>query len=270
MQDCQVCGSRFDPLGFQVVVPELGRGFDRIECAQTARALASPSSRIAAAPLVAVVEPLGGPVPPARAPTAWRSLAAPAAAIGLLAAGSAAASFLWVRALDTDTAGFPLARSAAPPASAHESVEARVQAAPTGGGRAAPQPPEERAPASAPALASSPVPSGAAPPSGASGQNPTEPGSGPLPTEPTEPTPTEPTKPDSEPKPARPATPASLPTTTATGKNHPKRGQGHFKHGETDGVHSPGHGNAPGRGGHGSAPGHAGHGNGHAGHGKGH
>ena len=58
MQGCQVCGRSFDPLGFQVVVPELGRGFDRIECAQSARTLAGPGSRLAAAPLVAIVEPL--------------------------------------------------------------------------------------------------------------------------------------------------------------------------------------------------------------------
>jgi hypothetical protein len=124
VRNCHVCGRRFDPLDFQVVIPELGRGFDRIECAQTARALASPGSRIAAAPLAAVVEPIGLAAP---GPTAaLQTFAAPAGTIGLLAAGTAAAVFLWLRVLGTDPVGFPFIRADAPRAAAAATVESRV------------------------------------------------------------------------------------------------------------------------------------------------
>jgi hypothetical protein len=124
VQKCQVCGRRFDPLDFQVVIPELCRGFDRIECAQAARALASPGSRIAPAPLAAAVEAIG---PAAAGPAGTlQPLAAPAATIGLLAAGTTAAVSLWLRVVGTDPAGFPFIRSDAPEAAASQRVESRV------------------------------------------------------------------------------------------------------------------------------------------------
>jgi hypothetical protein len=123
VQECQVCGRRFDPLGFQVIVPELARGFDRLQCAQSARAAAPAASRVAVAPLAAAVEPIG--LVAAAAPSAWRPNAVPAATFGVLAVGTAAAVFLWLRALGTDTAAFPFTSSDAPPAAAHETVQAQ-------------------------------------------------------------------------------------------------------------------------------------------------
>ena len=38
MNRCRICGRSFDPLGFQVLVPGLSEGFDRVECAEKARA----------------------------------------------------------------------------------------------------------------------------------------------------------------------------------------------------------------------------------------
>ena len=103
-------------MGFQVVIPELGRGFDRLECAQSARARAGPGSRIAVAPLATVVEPIAVAAAAPVALTALRPFGAPAATLGLLAAGTAAAAVLWLRVLGTDPAGFPLSRGDAPQA----------------------------------------------------------------------------------------------------------------------------------------------------------
>jgi hypothetical protein len=237
VQDCQVCGRRFDALGFQVVVPELARGFDRVECAQSARTLAPPENRIAAAPLVALVEPVG-PAPAARARTPLRPLATPVATLGLLAAGTAAAALLWVHALDTEPAPFDFARAATPPATAQETVEAHVQPVPvTGSGPIAGVLRERTAPVSVPA-----VPVAVREPSDGSTARPARRDSGrsrhPL---------------------ARP-TASAKPTSAAktTGKDHVKRGKGHYKHGESNGIHTAGHGGANG-GGHGHGKGHGKH-----------
>jgi hypothetical protein len=239
VQDCQVCGRRFDPLGFQVVVPELGRGFDRVECAQTAKALAPPGSRIATAPLVVVTEPIGGPASRAGPAAALRPLAAPAATLGLLAAGSAAAALLWLNALDTETAAFPLTRAPAPPAVGQETVQAHVQRA-----EGAPGEPLVRGPATRPepestetVLTAAQAPAGR--PVGAltAAQAPAGRPVG-APTAPT-------SRPSGRPIATRPTTRTTVTARSAkaaTGKDHPKRGLGHSKHGESDGVHTAGHG----------------------------
>jgi hypothetical protein len=224
VQDCQVCGRSFDPLGFQVVVPELGRGFDRIECAQSARALAGPGSRLAATPLVAIVEPVPAALMPAAVGSApaLRPLGTPAATLGLLAAGTAAAVFLWLRVLGADPSSFTLGRLAAPPAFSHETVQAHVEAAPAGiNGKPAPARTANRVTE----LFRGPGPAGTAPgePGGGSSNPP------PPPSQPS---------PPSSPTPARP--PASEPDDDDD-HGH-KHGKGHSKHGEEDGVHSPGHG----------------------------
>ena len=242
MQDCPVCRRRFDPLSFQVVVPELGRGFDRIECAQSARVLAALGSRIAAAPLVAVVEPIAAPASALGRVAALRPIAAPAATVGLLAAGTAAAAALWVPVLGTDTARFPLDRGAAPPAVAQETVHADVFHTPDESGRSV-----------VGAHRARPVPDAARPVVTASREHPRR---------------------STHPEASRPARStgrsvvtratvgtAARPTAPETGKGHIKRGKGHYKHGETDGIHEPGHGR------HGPH-GHRGHG--HRGHGKAH
>jgi hypothetical protein len=130
VQDCQVCGRSFDPMGFQVVIPELGRGFDRIECAQTARLLATPGSRIAAVPVAAVIAPItAATIAPV---LGLRPLTTPAATLGFLAAGTAVAALLWVRVLGTEPAAFPFLSASAPPAAASETVKANPGAEETG------------------------------------------------------------------------------------------------------------------------------------------
>ena len=235
MQDCQVCGRSFDPLGFQVVVPELGRGFDRIECAQSARTLGGPGSRLAATPLVAIVEP----VPPALMPaavgsaSALRPLGTPAATLGLLAAGTAAAVFLWLNALGTDPSSFTLGRLSAPPAFGHQTIQAHVEPAPPRTGPAERKAPDRAAPATVVQVVTAPSPTAPSPT-----------GLAPAPA----------TDGADEPQPSSPPTlarPATQPRGgsgpgKATGKGHAKHGKGHAKHGETDGAHSPGHGQGKG------------------------
>jgi hypothetical protein len=223
VQDCQVCGRSFDPLGFQVVVPELGRGFDRIECAQTARALAGPGSRVAGAPLVAI-EPLAAGLVPAAAgsASALRPLGASAAMLGLLGAGTAAAVFLWLRVLGADPSSYTLGRLSAPPAFGHETVQAQVEPARPPTGPAERQAPDSVAAVTVANLVRAPSPTGFAPaPATDDAQK---------------------SRPSSSPKLARPAN--ALGAGKAIGKGHRKHGQGHFKHGETDGAHSSGHGQA--------------------------
>jgi hypothetical protein len=236
VQDCQVCGRSFDPLGFQVVVPELGRGFDRIECAQSARTLAGPGSRLAATPLVAIVEP----VPPALMPaavgsaSALRPLGTPAATLGLLAAGTAAAVFLWLNALGTDPSSFTLGRLSAPPAFGHQTIQAHVEPAPPRTGPAERKAPDRAAPVTVVQVVTAPSPTAPSPT-----------GLAPAPA----------TDGADEPQPSSPPTlarPATQPRGgsgpgKATGKGHAKHGKGHAKHGETDGAHSPGHGQGKGK-----------------------
>ena len=229
MQDCQVCGRSFDPLGFQVVVPELGRGFDRIECAQSARRLAGPGSRLAGTPLVAIVEPVPAALIPAAVGSAQalRPLGTPAATLGLLAAGTAAAVFLWLNALGTDPSSFTLGRLSAPPAFGHQTIQAHVEPAPLRTGPAERRAPDRATPVTVVKFVKAPSPTGFAPAPATDGAD----------------TP----QPSSPPTLARPATllPGSGPG-KATGKGHAKHGKGHAKHGETDGAHSPGHGQGKG------------------------
>jgi hypothetical protein len=230
VQDCQVCGRSFDPLGFQVVVPELGRGFDRIECAQSARRLAGPGSRLAATPLVAIVEPAPAALMPAAVGSAQalRPLGTSAATLGLLAAGTAAAVFLWLNALGTDPSSFTLGRLSAPPAFGHQTIQAHVEPAPSGTGPAKRKVPDEAAPVTVVRFVTAPSPTGFAPVPATDGAD----------------TP----QPSSPPTLARPATlpPRGSGPGKATGKGHAKHGKGHAKHGETDGAHSPGHGQGKG------------------------
>jgi hypothetical protein len=218
MQSCQVCGRSFDPLRFQVVVPELGRGFDRIDCARSARTTASPSKRFAAAPLVAFAAPAAATAPVTgvrRHAAGYRLLGSTAATLGLLVAGTAAAALLWVRVVGTDTSSYTLGRLTAPPAFGHDRIQAQVEAAPASTG------PGKVTTVTVERVVTVPVPTG-----GVAGLEPTEPPS------------TRTSPPD---RVSRPPTPASRPA-HETGKGHPKIGKGHSKHGENDGLHSPGHG----------------------------
>jgi hypothetical protein len=132
MARCDICGTEFDPLGFQVVVPELGAGFDRVECARQARRLAPAGAPPAILPLAAIAEPV-----PAFAPAALpllfdgdRRPAFGVAALGLLAAATAASVFVWVRILGADPSGFSLPGSLAPSAVERRAVAAEIVAGP--------------------------------------------------------------------------------------------------------------------------------------------
>jgi hypothetical protein len=45
MATCEICGTEFDELGVQIVLPGLAKSFDRIDCAARARTLAGPPAR---------------------------------------------------------------------------------------------------------------------------------------------------------------------------------------------------------------------------------
>jgi hypothetical protein len=231
VQDCQVCGRSFDPLGFQVVVPELGHGFDRIECAQSARRLAGPGSRLAATPLVAIVEPVPAALVPAAVGSAraLRPIGTAAATLGLLAGGTAAAASLWLNVLGADPSTFTLGRLSAPPAFGHQTIQAHVEPAPLRTGPAERRAPDRAAPVTVVKFVKAPSPTGFAPAPATDGAD----------------TP----QPSSPPTLARPATlpPRGSGHGKAIGKGHAKHGKGHAKHGETDGAHSPGHGRGKGR-----------------------
>jgi hypothetical protein len=217
VQDCQVCGCSFDPISFQVVVPELGRGFDRVECARSARALGSSGAAFAGVPLAAIVEPSTAAALPAAAAARWglRPAAAPVATFGLLAVGATAAAFLWLRVLGPETTAFQFSRAAAPPAFARQSVQAHVQAPASAARPAAREPSRRPVTASATALlaSSSPTPSS----SGPIHRNPvSRPATRPAPSE------------DGEDR-------------TKHGKGHHKHGKGHHKHGKGHHKHGEGH-----------------------------
>jgi hypothetical protein len=238
VQDCQVCGRSFDPLGFQVVVPELGRGFDRIECAQSARTLAGPGSRLAAAPLVAIAKPVPAALMPAAVGSARAlvPLGTPAATLGLLTAGTAAAVFLWLNALGTDPSSFTLGRLSAPPAFGHQTIQAHVETAPPGTGPAERKAPDRAAPVTVVQFVTAPSPTGFSPAPATDGADESQPSSPPALARPA-------TQPHEGSGPEK----AIGKGHAKHGKGHAKHGKGHAKHGETDGAHSPGHGQGKGK-----------------------
>src|SRR5512145_292132 len=121
--DCRVCGRQFDPQGFQVMVPGLNHGFDRVDCALEALAVGLPPRPNADA----------APAPPRALPTPLASVPALAAgpAVGriesgrpqllagvnlaLLAAGTAATIYLWLRVFGADAGpiSFPATNASA-------------------------------------------------------------------------------------------------------------------------------------------------------------
>jgi hypothetical protein len=108
--DCRVCGRQFDPQGFQVMVPGLKHGFDRVDCALEALAVGLPPQR-PAEPAPAVMRALPTPLVPVPALAAGP---APARAAGgrphllagvnlaLLGAATAATIYLWLRVFGAD------------------------------------------------------------------------------------------------------------------------------------------------------------------------
>jgi hypothetical protein len=55
---CEICGTEFDELGVQIVIPGLAKSFDRLDCAARARALAGPAA-FSVPPLQAVFMDVG-------------------------------------------------------------------------------------------------------------------------------------------------------------------------------------------------------------------
>ena len=243
MQDCPICGRSFDPLRFQVVVPELGRGFDRVECARSARALGGRAA-LPPAPLVAVVEPLGTslarPLGIALRPLA----AAPLAALGLFAAGTAAAAYLWVGVLSSDTSRFAVAHTPIAKALGQQTVRAAGQPAPSAPEPSRGQPDAAQRPTPQPAATISVTSSAPTVPAHADGASTHG---------------------------ARPSTVVARPVGSASegsdatagqGKGHAKHGRGHAKHGKGHAKHGKGHAKHGDRGGvhragHGQGHGHA-------------
>ena len=219
-------------MAFQVVIPELGRGFDCIDCAQSARALAGPGSRVAVAPVAAVVEPIAVAAAAPVAVAAFRPLSPHAATLGLLAAGTAAAALLWLRVLGADPAGFPLIPGDAPRAAAGETVEARVAESPGGTTTPVAEPGNPRTDTPRPILI------GAAATSDAAGR-PAARGEPPLVAR--------------RPSDQRGGGSQGGGKHAAKGKGkghhgkgHQGKGLGHTKHGDSGGQHSPGHGSSQG------------------------
>jgi hypothetical protein len=144
---CRVCGREFDPRGFQVVVPGLGMGFDRVECALEASAtgvplIASPPPLPLAAPRPALALPAVAMAGAAPLPVAGAASVGPPMLVGanlaLLAAGTAATIYLWMRVFSPDAAFQPASAEHAAVAFARSTVSAEVDLA--SGPTARPQP----------------------------------------------------------------------------------------------------------------------------------
>jgi hypothetical protein len=144
---CRVCGREFDPRGFQVVVPGLGMGFDRVECALEASAtgvplIESPPPLPIAAPRPALALPAVATAGAASIPVARAATERPPMLVGanlaLLAAGTAATIYLWMRVFSPDAAFQPAPAEHAAAAFAHSTVSAEVDLA--SGPTARPQP----------------------------------------------------------------------------------------------------------------------------------
>jgi hypothetical protein len=234
VQNCEICGRRFDPLTFQIVVPDLSRGFDTIECANRARSQALPGSWVRVLPLVAMVEPVAAYAPAGGPGLLGRPLAPSAATLGLLAAGTAAAVLLWLRVVSPDPTGFPLTNSAAPPAVSAETLRAHTQPGPEGAGAGSPASSKEETSSVATGLvATGPAGEGTAigPPTdlgtGRGGET------------------TSTTRPLARPAPSSPSTVAANTTDKGPikhgkghGKGHPNHGKGHDTHGKSSSAHS--------------------------------
>ena len=125
---CRVCGRAFDPSGFQVVVPGLGEGFDRIECAEIALARGVPSAP--PIPLPADVEPSPAPaLVAAAAPVAAALDRRPfllGANVALLAAGTAVTVYLWLRVFAADPSSSLSLPANATPAQGRATVPSQI------------------------------------------------------------------------------------------------------------------------------------------------
>jgi hypothetical protein len=110
---CRVCGREVDPRGFQVVVPGLGIGFDRVDCALEASSggvplvATPPPLPIAARPpalALPTVAMAGGTAASASAAATATPTLLVGANVAFLAAGAAATVYLWLRVFSPDAA----------------------------------------------------------------------------------------------------------------------------------------------------------------------
>jgi hypothetical protein len=109
--NCRVCGRQFDPTGFQILVPALKLGFDRVECALEASAFGLPpeqsaepaSDPLRSLPTAAAVPALAGGPPVAMAGEArLRPQVLAGTNLAVLAAATAATIYLWLRVFGPD------------------------------------------------------------------------------------------------------------------------------------------------------------------------
>jgi hypothetical protein len=137
--DCRICGRQFDPLGYQVVVPGLSHGFDRVDCALEASAVDLPESR-RIEPEPAVVRELppafaampafaGGPMPAASAQSVRPQFLA-GANLALLAVATVATIYLWLRVFGADAGPFSFSTDNASDAYGRTAIAAAIDLTP--------------------------------------------------------------------------------------------------------------------------------------------
>jgi hypothetical protein len=176
---CRVCGRAFDPSGFQVVVPGLGEGFDRVECAEIALARGIPPAPPPIPP-PAGVKPIPAPTLVAAAAPVPAALARRPFLVGanvaLLAAGAAAAVYLWLRVFAADPSSSLSLPESATPAQGRATVPSQIDGSPRGSSQ-----PDRNGPAGASADSSGgeagPTPSTEPPPILVSNPSPRSPSS---------------------------------------------------------------------------------------------
>jgi hypothetical protein len=136
--NCRICGRQFDPQGFQVMVPGIPHGFDRVDCALEALAVGVPPERppepvpetapALPAPL-ASVPALAVGLPPVRVEAERPSLFA-GLNLALLAAATGATIYLWLRVFGADTGPISLPSAATSPAFGKTAVAAAIDLTP--------------------------------------------------------------------------------------------------------------------------------------------
>ena len=139
--DCRVCGRQFDPLGYQVVVPGLSHGFDRVDCALEASALDLPESRgvepappaVRALPTAFTAVPAlaGGPMPAVGAASLRPQFLA-GANLALLAAATIATIYLWLQVFGASAGPFSFDADNASDAFGRTAVAAAIDLTPDG------------------------------------------------------------------------------------------------------------------------------------------
>jgi hypothetical protein len=146
--NCRVCGRQFDPNGFQILVPGMKHGFDRVDCALEASALGLPAARqpelvpavvrALPAPLAAVPAFAGGSLGASK-PESMRPQLLAGANIALLAAGTAATIYLWLRVFGADAGPLSFPAASASAAFGRSTVPAEIDTSPAPEARPQPE-----------------------------------------------------------------------------------------------------------------------------------